>query len=234
VVSLIEDPDGTLRALVDNLGYDLEPSILIGGWASYLRVGGPMSHDIDLIIGDDAVRQKLEARLDELNRTTHLSEKWSGEVEGVHMDIYLPYKSELGTRLRLRVEVLRAYAEPAEDPTQRWLLLNAEAHVISKMAALLDRSTTSKGVKDANEIIAFLRKSVDAQTAVEVLVEATAGPIEDVPSHIDDAFRYLAERGDTNRDDRKWLDGLRRDWLDQATIILRRRTGDVNARPSIR
>lgn len=49
--SLVEDPDGTLRALVDHLGYDLEPSILIGGWATYLRVGGPMSHDIDLIIG---------------------------------------------------------------------------------------------------------------------------------------------------------------------------------------
>lgn len=219
----VEDPDGTLRALVDHLGYDLEPSILIGGWATYLRVGGPMSHDIDLIIGDDSVRQKLEARLDELTRTTHLTDKWSGEVEGVHMDIYVPFQSRLGARLRLRVEILREHAEPADDSHQRWLLLTIEAHTISKMAALLDRSASPKGVKDANEILALLRAGVDARAAVEVLADATAGPIEDVPGYVDEVFRLVADRGDTNREDRRWLDGLRRQWLDHATVAVRSR-----------
>lgn len=34
------DDEGRLRALLDSLGYDLEPSILIGGWATNARVGG--------------------------------------------------------------------------------------------------------------------------------------------------------------------------------------------------
>ncbi|MGA1829286.1 hypothetical protein [Microbacterium sp.] len=37
--------DGKLRAVLDSLGYDLEPSILIGGWATNARVGGAISHD---------------------------------------------------------------------------------------------------------------------------------------------------------------------------------------------
>lgn len=226
MASLIEDPDGTLRTLVDHLGHDLEPSILIGGWATYLRVGGPMSHDIDLIIGDDTVRAKLENRLDELTKTVHLSEKWSGEVDGVHLDIYLPYASQLGSRLRLRVEVLRNYVEPPWDSSQKWLMLTIEAHVISKMAALLDRSSTVKGEKDANEVLALLRVGVDPSIAVGILRDATAGPVEDIPNQIEDAFRLVAERANTNREDRKWLGQLRREWGDQADLALRSRANE--------
>lgn len=39
-----------LIKVLDYLGRDLDPSILIGGWATQLRVGGEISHDIDLII----------------------------------------------------------------------------------------------------------------------------------------------------------------------------------------
>ena len=39
---------GVIRALVDRLGHDLEPSVLIGGWATFVRVGGEISLDIDL------------------------------------------------------------------------------------------------------------------------------------------------------------------------------------------
>jgi len=55
------DDEGRLRALLDSLGYDLEPSILIGGWATNARVGGEISHDIDLIITDQNLRQRLPA-----------------------------------------------------------------------------------------------------------------------------------------------------------------------------
>ncbi|MFP3380583.1 hypothetical protein SB767_30140, partial [Bacillus sp. SIMBA_069] len=58
------DDEGTLRALLDSLGYDLEPSILIGGWATNARVGGEISHDIDLIITNQSLRQVLPQRLD--------------------------------------------------------------------------------------------------------------------------------------------------------------------------
>lgn len=233
--SLVEDPDGTLRALVDHLGYDLEPSILIGGWATYLRVGGPMSHDIDLIIGNDSVRQKLHERLDELSRSTHLhGEKWSGEVDGVHLDIYIPHQSQLGARLRLRVEVLARHAEPAAHPEQRWLLLTIEAHTISKMAALLDRHGTVKGAKDANELLALIEVGVDAQKAVDILMDATDGPIGDVPAQIGDTFDFIAQRADTNRDQRRRLAQLRREWLDHAAAALRRRTAPGPERPPLR
>lgn len=231
---LVEDPDGTLRALVDHLGHDLEPSILIGGWATYLRVGGEISHDIDLIIGDDTVRTKLRERLDELNANSHLQgTKWSGEVEGVHLDIYIPYQSMLGARLRLRVEVLARYVEPADDESQRWLLLTIEAHTVSKIAALLDRWSSVKGIKDANEILALLRKGVDAAAAVQVLAEAADGPHGDLPAQIEDAFRLVAERGSTNREDRKWLDRLRREWLDLAAAVVRSETSGERPRPTL-
>ncbi len=66
--NLYEDESGVIRALVDRLGHDLEPSILIGGWATFVRVGGEIS-----------------------------------------LDIYLPYESQLGGKLRLKVEVLAEY-----------------------------------------------------------------------------------------------------------------------------
>jgi hypothetical protein len=46
VPSLYEDEHGVIRALVDRLGHDLEPSILIGGWATFVRVGGEISLDL--------------------------------------------------------------------------------------------------------------------------------------------------------------------------------------------
>jgi hypothetical protein len=59
VPSLYEDDNGVIRALVDRLGHDLEPSILIGGWATFIRVGGEISLDIDLITSQES-RHKLE------------------------------------------------------------------------------------------------------------------------------------------------------------------------------
>lgn len=57
--------DGLFR-LVDSLGFDLEPSILIGGWATKFLVGGEISRDIDLIIYSPEVRQRLRT----FSRTT--------------------------------------------------------------------------------------------------------------------------------------------------------------------
>ena len=70
VPNLYEDQHGIIRTLVDRLGHDLEPPILIGGWATFVRVGGEISLDIDL-----------------------------------------PYESQLGGKLRLKVEVLAEYPD---------------------------------------------------------------------------------------------------------------------------
>jgi hypothetical protein len=46
-------------------------------------------------------------------------------------------QSQLGNKLRLRVEVLAEHTEPGRH--KGWKLLTIEAHTITKMAALLDR-----------------------------------------------------------------------------------------------
>ena len=92
--NLYETQHSVIIVLVDRLGHDLEPSILIGGWATFVRVGGEISLDIDL-----------------------------------------PYESQLGGKLCLKVEVLAEY--PDELSFEKWTLLRLEAHIATKMAALL-------------------------------------------------------------------------------------------------
>lgn len=67
---LTEDELGRVQGLLDHLGYDLEPSILIGGWATQMRVGGDVSRDIDLIIMDPQLRQKLRDVLPDYSENT--------------------------------------------------------------------------------------------------------------------------------------------------------------------
>ena len=99
--SLPIDDEGHLRLVLDYLGEELEPSILIGGWATFARVGGDISHDIDLIIGSPEVRKKVRSALSELSESSHLQgTKWRGNFEGVHVDVYIPHQSELGAKLR--------------------------------------------------------------------------------------------------------------------------------------
>jgi len=118
------DDEGHLIEVLDFLGDELEPSILIGGWATVRRVGGEISRDIDLIIASDSVRQKIESTLSELSRSTHLQgTKWRGTFDGVHVDVYIPHQSQLGDVLRLRVEELAKHTETLEG--SRWQLLTS-------------------------------------------------------------------------------------------------------------
>ncbi len=43
------DEEGHLRDLLDFLGHELDPSILIGGWATFEMVGGEISKDANEI-----------------------------------------------------------------------------------------------------------------------------------------------------------------------------------------
>ena len=104
--NLYEDESGVIRALVDRLGHDLEPSILIGGWATFVRVGGEISVDIDLITSQES-RHKLEQLMTDLSPSNnHQGRKLRATIDDVHLDIYMPFGSQLGGRVRLKVEVL--------------------------------------------------------------------------------------------------------------------------------
>ncbi|MFP3670263.1 hypothetical protein SB717_34825, partial [Priestia sp. SIMBA_032] len=99
-------------------------SILIGGWATNARVGGEISHDIDLIITNQSLRQVLPQRLDEYSENELHSggKKARGNADGVHVDAYFPYESKLGSKLLLDVGVLTRFVD-ADFTVYGWLML---------------------------------------------------------------------------------------------------------------
>ena len=212
MVDIPLDSEGHLRLVLDYLGEELEPSILIGGWATVARVGGEISHDIDLIIGSPDVREKVRATLSEISESNHLQgTKWRGSFEGVHVDVYIPHQSELGGKLRLRVEVLAEHTEPFG--TSGWRLLTVEAHTISKIAALLDRPDSEKGFKDAREVLRLLELGVSAGAATRILVAASASTPGELPSMITEAFDLLGPRSGANKTQRERIRRWKREWV---------------------
>jgi hypothetical protein len=86
----------------------------------------------------------------------------------------------------LKVEVLAEY--PDELSFEKWTLLRLEAHIATKMAALLDRHFSEKGQMDAREILALLKlDGVDPTIAAEILHRASTVSIEDLPTMIGQA-----------------------------------------------
>lgn len=212
--SLYEDNNGVIRALVDRLGHDLEPSILIGGWATFIRVGGEISLDIDLITSQES-RHKLEQLMTDLSPSNnHQGRKLRATIDNVHLDIYLPYESQLGDRLRLKVEVLAEY--PDQLKFEKWTLLRLEAHIATKMAALLDRHFSEKGQKDAREILALLKLGdVDPTVAAEILQRASTISIEDLPAMIGKAFDLIRTIIPLSKVEQKLIAATRKSWIDE-------------------
>ena len=210
--SLYEDKDGVIRALVDRLGHDLEPSILIGGWATFVRVGGEISLDIDLITSQES-RHKLEQLMTDISTSNnHQGKKLRATIDNVHLDIYLPYESQLGGKLRLKVEVLAEY--PDELFFEKWTLLRLEAHIATKMAALLDRHFSQKGQKDAREILALLKQDgVDPTVAAEILDRASIVAIDDLPAMIGQAFDLITQIIPLSKSDKKRLAAIKKSWV---------------------
>lgn len=180
-----------------------------------------LSRDIDLIVNSPALRSTLRETLDDYSENPNIGDrKVRGTIDGVHIDAYLPYESELGGKLRLKVDVLAQHVEP--EPIKHWILLNPEAHTISKMAALIDRPNSPKGSKDAKEIIAMLvgdgegHPSIDSHYAVTILLDATAGPAADVPGHIAQVFQLLPVVAKANKKERRVLDTIGKQWLNDA------------------
>jgi hypothetical protein len=217
VPSLYEDNNGVIRALVDRLGHDLEPSILIGGWATFIRVGGEISLDIDLITSQDS-RHKLEQLMTDLSPSNnHQGRKLRATIDNVHLDIYLPYESQLGGKLRLKVEVLAEY--PDELSFEKWTLLRLEAHIATKMAALLDRHFSEKGQKDAREILALLKlEDVDPTVAAEVLQRASTVSIEELPAMIGEAFDLIRTVIPLSKIDQKLIAVTKKTWVGELQL----------------
>ena len=227
--NLYEDESGVIRALVDRLGHDLEPSILIGGWATFVRVGGEISLDIDLITSQES-RHKLEQLMTDLSPSNnHQGRKLRATIDNVHLDIYLPYESQLGGKLRLKVEVLAEY--PDELSFEKWTLLRLEVHIATKMAALLDRHFSEKGQKDAREILALLNlEGVNPILAAEVLDRASTVDIEDLPTMIGQAFDLIGNIIKLSKTNQKLLAAAKKSWVRE---LQRRGAQPQTTRPSL-
>jgi hypothetical protein len=229
VPNLYEDESGAIRAIVDRLGHDLEPSILIGGWATFVRVGGEISLDIDLITSQQS-RHRLEQLMSDLTPSNdHQGRMLRATIDDVHLDIYLPFESQLGSRLRLKVEVLAEY--PDALSFENWTLLRLEAHIATKMAALLDRHFSEKGQKDAREILALLKvEGVDPAVAAEILHRASTVDVGELPALIGEAFDLIGKIVKLSKAEQKLVAAAKKSWL---TELQARALPSQNLRPRL-
>ena len=150
-------------------------------------------------------------------------------IDDVHLDIYLPFESQLGSKLRLKVEVLAEY--PDELSFEKWTLLRLEAHIATKMAALLDRHFSEKGQKDAREILALLKlDGVDTAVAAEVLDRASTVENQELPAMIGEAFDLIGNIIKLSKADQKLISAVKKSWVSE---LQRRGSQRQTARPQL-
>jgi hypothetical protein len=171
-----------------------------------------MSHDIDLIV-DHASMAAIALNATDLSQSRHLAgaTKWRGTWSGVHLDLYVPHQSQLGSHLKLRVEDLSGHTEIVDGRR----VLSVGAHIATKWAALLDRQGSQRGDKDRNEILELI-KQPGAREAPRVLIEASALAPEAVLAAIQRGFELLAASPQVNRSERTALRRVGIEWSDIA------------------
>ena len=195
------------EAVLDDLLAALPGAILIGGWGTWARVSGAMSHDVGLIVTRAELAQ-LGTMVDELSEPHHLAgTKWRGTWRGIHINLYALYQSRLGTNLQLRVEALAPYAEAVEGRR----LLSVPAHIATKVAALLDRPDSLPGRKDRQELFNLLALPGSAG-APEVIKAASARSPAEVAALVQRAFVFLSGQPGLGRQDRARLRQLAQHW----------------------
>lgn len=219
------DEEAVLKVL-DYLGRELDPSILIGGWATQLRVNGEISVDIDLIITSPELRTKLRTSLDDYSETRHHSGgmKVRGSVNQVHVDAYIPHESYLGNILKLDVAELASHVDT--DEIRGWRLLTIEAHMLTKIAALVDRPDSEKGEKDAREIWSLFQLPHSRQQAISILVSAARCSRDELIQSMEVLFELIPSRASLNKQARREVSARKREWLDELSRQIRRATPD--------
>lgn len=121
--------------------------ILIGGWAVFLYTKALKSKDIDLVLDF----RELEKIRDEFVVTKNSRlKKYEAKFEGIDIDIYLPYYSNLG----IPAEDLKKFVQNLEG----FSLPQIEVLAILKQKALLSRANTVKGRKDLIDLVSLFMK----------------------------------------------------------------------------
>ncbi|PIQ72687.1 hypothetical protein COY13_01070 [Candidatus Roizmanbacteria bacterium CG_4_10_14_0_2_um_filter_36_35] len=119
--------------------------ILIGGWAVYLYTKTLKSKDIDIIV-DYQELDKIKKNF-QLIKNDRLR-KYEIKKEGIDIDIYLPYFSDLGLPVGKLIK--------HQDKNQGFTILKKEILLFTKLKAYQERGMTIKGVKDKIDIISLI------------------------------------------------------------------------------
>ena len=119
--------------------------ILIGGWAVFLYTKSLKSKDIDIILDYEALsRLKEKFRVSKNERL----KKYEIKIEGIDIDIYLPYFSDPG----LPPEEIKNFIIIKEG----FRVPIPEVLLILKERAFLERKDSPKGEKDKIDIFSLL------------------------------------------------------------------------------
>lgn len=119
--------------------------VLIGGWAIYFYIHGLKSKDIDIIV-DLETLGKLKRKFD-VYKNERLN-KYEIKIDGIDIDIYVSYWSELGLPINKIIEntvSLEGFKLPSKE-----ILL------VLKLFVYFQRKTSLKGKKDLIDIISLL------------------------------------------------------------------------------
>ncbi len=211
------------KAVLDDLLAAVPGAVLIGGWATWARVGGAMSHDVDLIV-TRAELAEVGAMVDEMSQSRHLAgTKWRGTWRDIHIDLYAPHQSRLGANLQLRVEALVPHAEDVDGRR----LLSVPAHIATKVAALLDRPDSLPGRKDRHELHQLLALPRAPSAAGVIQTASLRSPVE-LAELVDRAFVFLSGDPSLNRQDRARLRQMAQQWRQAVGPV---QSSDATLRP---
>jgi hypothetical protein len=119
--------------------------ILIGGWAVFLYTKSLKSKDIDLIC-DYKELEKFKREFD-LSKNLRLK-KYEIKIDGIDIDIYLPYFSDLG----IPVEEISNFIQNV----QNFVVVKPEILIILKQKVYQERAGSIKGEKDKIDIVSLL------------------------------------------------------------------------------
>jgi hypothetical protein len=205
------------RAVLGEVVAALPDVILIGGWGTWVRTKGPMSHDIDLIVSHHDLG-RLQGLAEDVSASHHIGgTKWRGTWRSIHLDLYVPYQSRLGANLQLRAETLQALSETVDG----YRVLTVPAHLATKIAALLDRPDSLPGRKDRHEILALLNDPASGETP-SVIGLCSARSATDIQALVKQAFAFLIEAQELNQRDRSRLRQVEVSWQQALAAAIER------------
>ena len=154
--------------------------ILIGGWAVFLYTHSLKSKDIDIVIDyDDLEKLKNEFVVTKNDRL----KKYEIKIDGIDIDIYLPFYSELG----VSAETIQKFVVTREGFTVPQIAVL----LILKQVAFSDRQGTPKGEKDKIDIFSLLAlQEIDWEFYQKLT--ATAG-LKHLPNELKSLLKQTVE-----------------------------------------